>query len=60
MTFEDINETGMGSFIKEIQQELISGTYRPSKNRIKEIPKANGTTRKLAIPTIRDRVARRQ
>lgn len=56
MTFEDIEQKGATSFIQAIQQELINGTYQPARNRIKEIPKANGKTRKLGIPTIRDRV----
>jgi RNA-directed DNA polymerase len=56
VTFDEIEKTGVESFLKDIQQDLIGGTYRPSKNRIKEIPKANGKTRRLGIPTIRDRV----
>lgn len=56
MTFDEIKETGVENFVREIQQELINGTYKPTRNRIKEIPKANGKTRKLGIPTIRDRV----
>lgn len=56
MTFGDIINTGVDSFLNGIQQELINCTYTPTRNRIKEIPKANGKTRKLGIPTIRDRV----
>jgi RNA-directed DNA polymerase len=56
VTFDEIEQTGVQHFIQGIQQELINGTYQPSRNRIKEIPKANGKTRKLGIPTIRDRV----
>lgn len=54
--FEDIEQKGVEHLIREIRQQLIEGTYRPTRNRIKEIPKANGKTRKLGIPTIRDRV----
>lgn len=55
MTFEDIEKSGVKSFLA-IQQELIEGSYQPSRNRIKEIPKANGKTRTLGIATIKDRV----
>ena len=41
---------------ERIQEQLVKGTYQPVRNRIKEIPKANGKTRKLGIATIGDRV----
>jgi len=56
MTFNDIEKAGVEDFIRGIQLELINGSYQPSRNRIKEIPKANGKTRKLGIATIKDRV----
>ncbi len=56
MTFEDIEQAGVENFLRGIQEQLINGSYQPTRNRIKEIPKANGKTRKLGIPTIRDRV----
>lgn len=56
MTFDDIEQAGMQNFIQNIREELINGSYQPARNRIKEIPKANGKTRKLGIPTIKDRV----
>src|SRR3989304_7997642 len=56
VTFEDIENEGSEQFLKKIQEELTSETYLPMKNRIKEIPKGNGKTRTLGIPTIRDRV----
>ena len=56
MTFEDIEQTGVENFLLSIQEKLINGSYQPARNRIKEIPKANGKIRKLGIPTIRDRV----
>jgi len=55
MTFDDIGKAGVEGFLRNIQEELIKGTYQPIRNRIKEIPKANGKTRKLGIPSIRDR-----
>ena len=56
MTFDDIEQGGVEIFLRNIQEELVKGTYQPVRNRIKEIPKANGKTRKLGIATIRDRV----
>jgi RNA-directed DNA polymerase len=56
LTFEDIEETGVGVFLEEIRGDLVSGKYRPQGNRKAEIPKGNGKVRVLQIPTIRDRV----
>ena len=56
MTFEDIEQYGKEKFIAEISIELTEGTYRPQKNRKTKIPKENGKTRELGIPTIKDRV----
>jgi RNA-directed DNA polymerase len=56
VTFEDIEEAGVGAFLEQIRVELVSETYRPMRNRIKEIPKDKDKVRVLGIPTIRDRV----
>jgi RNA-directed DNA polymerase len=57
VTFEAIEESGAGSFLGQIQEELVTNTYRPMRARKKEIPKDGGKkVRVLSIPAIRDRV----
>jgi RNA-directed DNA polymerase len=56
VTFEDIEAAGLEAFLKGICGELVSGTYRPMRNRRRDIPKDKGKVRTLGIPTIRDRV----
>src|ERR1035437_2055397 len=57
VTFEAIEESGRGSFLKQIQDELVQHTYQPMRVRKKEIPKDGGNkVRVLSIPSIRDRV----
>ena len=56
VTFADIEAGGLDLFLTELRSELISGRYAPQRNRKVEIPKGNGKTRTLGIPTIRDRV----
>ena len=55
-TFDQIEKRGRQKFLKEIQEELTTGKYKPKANRKVEIPKENGKRRKLQIPCIRDRV----
>jgi RNA-directed DNA polymerase len=54
--FDDIEGAGVEAFLEQIRNELVSGTYRPLRNRIKEIAKDNDKVRVLGIPAIRDRV----
>ena len=57
VTFEAIEESGVESFLRQIQDELVNHKYQPMPVRKKEIPKDGGTkVRVLSIPAIRDRV----
>src|ERR1700688_1872763 len=42
VTFEAIEKDGVAAFIEQIQNELISRSYRPTQNRRVEIPKSGG------------------
>jgi RNA-directed DNA polymerase len=57
VTFEAIEASGVDNFLQQIRDELIAHTYRPMRNRRKEIPKEGSTkVRMLSISAIRDRV----
>lgn len=56
VTFEAIEQSGVEGFLQGIQDELVSQTYWPLRNRRMEIPKGDGRVRTLGIPSIRDRV----
>jgi RNA-directed DNA polymerase len=57
VTFEVIEAGDVEVFLGQIRDELLARTYRPMRNRCKEIPKDGGRkVRVLGIPTIRDRV----
>ena len=58
VTFEAVEVHGVESYLEQLRDELVSGTYLPQRNRRVEIPKNEGRNklRVLGVPTIRDRV----
>jgi len=58
VTFTDIEESeeGVGGFLEQLHEDLRSKNYKPDAVRRVQIPKPDGRTRPLGIPTIRDRV----
>lgn len=45
--------------IGELSNELLAGNYRPDPMRCFEIPKADGSTRMISAPSIRDKLVQR-
>jgi len=57
MSFSDIEDYGLHSYLTELQTELRNGTYRCCPVKRVEIPKEKkGEYRILGIPTIKDRI----
>src|SRR5665213_3960751 len=54
-SLESIEKEGVGLFLKQIQEELKDGTYRPQPVKRVEIQKQDGGKRKQGIPNIRER-----
>ncbi len=56
VSIQAIEEEGVEAFLRELQQELVEGCYRPQPVRRVTILKSSGGERHLGVPTVRDRV----
>ena len=55
-TLQEIERRGVEEFLRELQDVLQAGKYRPQPVRRRYIPKRDGRQRPLGIPVVRDRV----
>jgi RNA-directed DNA polymerase len=56
VSFEQIEAAGLSEWLENLERELRGKTYQSQAVRRVNIPKIDGGTRPLGIPTIRDRV----
>ena len=57
ITLDAVEAYGVERMLAELQRDLRAGRYRPAPARRVDIPKPQGGTRPLGIPTVCDRVA---
>jgi RNA-directed DNA polymerase len=57
ISFEDIEEEGLGKWLEGLRKDLHDRTYKPLPVKRVMLEKPGGGERPLGIPTIRDRVA---
>ena len=55
-TIKDVKKYNNIEMVERIQRKLLSGNYQPKRVKRIYIPKPNGKTRPLGIPTIEDRI----
>jgi RNA-directed DNA polymerase len=53
---EDVERHGVEAYLSQLAEDLKAQRYRPSPVLRVEIPKPDGRTRPLGIPTVRDRI----
>ena len=56
-TIDSIEARGVGQFLEQLREELLTQRYRPRPVRRVLIPKPDGRQRPLGIPGVKDRVA---
>lgn len=56
-TVSEVEGRGLEGFLDDLQRQLKARTFRPRPVRERLIPKTGRRTRRLGIPTVRDRVA---
>jgi len=57
ITIENVEQYGVDSYLKELEEELRRQTYKPQSVKRVMIDKADGGQRPLGIPTVKDRIA---